>query len=144
MLAVGLCNICGSFVRSMPVTGSFTRTAINNSSGVKTPFGGIITGSLVLLACHLLTSTIKYIPKATLAAVIMIAMFYMFETHVFVLLWRTKSKILIIYQYFLFICIFNIYKLRKLISLNRFLCMFFVHVYSISFKKILLKYLCVI
>ncbi|XP_011052627.1 PREDICTED: sodium-independent sulfate anion transporter-like isoform X3 [Acromyrmex echinatior] len=91
MLAVGLCNICGSFVRSMPVTGSFTRTAINNSSGVKTPFGGIITGSLVLLACHLLTSTIKYIPKATLAAVIMIAMFYMFETHVFVLLWRTKK-----------------------------------------------------
>ncbi|XP_071555391.1 sodium-independent sulfate anion transporter isoform X1 [Temnothorax nylanderi] len=91
MLALGLCNICGSFVRSMPVTGSFTRTAVNNASGVKTPMGGVITGSLVLLACGLLTSTFKFIPKATLAAVIIIAMFYMLETHIFLVLWRTKK-----------------------------------------------------
>lgn len=95
MLALGLCNICGSFVRSMPITGSFTRTAVNNASGVKTPMGGVVTGGLVLLACGLLTSTFKFIPKATLAAVIIIAMFYMFETRIFVVLWRTKSKILI-------------------------------------------------
>lgn len=93
MLALGLCNICGSFVRSMPITGSFTRTAVNNASGVKTPMGGAVTGGLVLLACGLLTSTFKFIPKATLAAVIIIAMFYMFETRIFVVLWRTKSKI---------------------------------------------------
>ncbi|KMQ92876.1 sodium-independent sulfate anion transporter [Lasius niger] len=92
MLALGLCNIFGSFVRSMPVTGSFTRTAVNNASGVKTPMGGVITGTLVLLACGLLTSTFKFIPKATLAAVIIIAMFYMFEINTFTVLWRTKSK----------------------------------------------------
>ncbi|XP_012526605.1 sodium-independent sulfate anion transporter [Monomorium pharaonis] len=91
MLALGLCNICGSFVRSMPVTGSFTRTAVNNASGVKTPMGGVITGGLVLLACGLLTSTFEYIPKATLAAVIIIAMFYMFEARIFIVLWRTKK-----------------------------------------------------
>ncbi|XP_070172394.1 sodium-independent sulfate anion transporter isoform X2 [Polyergus mexicanus] len=91
MLALGLCNIFGSFVRSMPITGSFTRTAVNNASGVKTPMGGVITGSLVLLACGLLTSTFKFIPKATLAAVIIIAMFYMFEIHIFIVLWRTKK-----------------------------------------------------
>ncbi|XP_050455739.1 sodium-independent sulfate anion transporter-like isoform X3 [Cataglyphis hispanica] len=91
MLALGLCNIFGSFVRSMPVTGSFTRTAVNNASGVKTPMGGVITGSLVLLTCGLLTSTFKFIPKATLAAVIIIAMFYMFEIHIFIVLWRTKK-----------------------------------------------------
>lgn len=92
MLALGLCNVFGSFARSMPTTGSFTRTAVNNASGVKTPMGGVITGSLVLLTCGLLTSTFKFIPKATLAAVIMIAMFYMLEVRVFVVLWRTKSK----------------------------------------------------
>ncbi|XP_076396976.1 sodium-independent sulfate anion transporter isoform X4 [Megachile rotundata] len=43
MLALGLCNMFGSFVRSMPVTGSFTRTAVNHSSGVKTTFGGLFT-----------------------------------------------------------------------------------------------------
>jgi sodium-independent sulfate anion transporter 11 len=76
----------------MPTTGSFTRTAVNNASGVKTPMGGVITGSLVLLACGLLTSAFKFIPKATLAAVIIIAMYYMFEVRIFVVLWRTKSK----------------------------------------------------
>ncbi|KAL0122519.1 hypothetical protein PUN28_007316 [Cardiocondyla obscurior] len=91
MLALGLCNICGSFVRSMPVTGSFTRTAVNNASGVKTPMGGVITGGLVLLACGLLTATFKFIPKATLAAVIIIAMFYMLELRIFIVLWRTKK-----------------------------------------------------
>lgn len=96
MLALGLCNIFGSFVRSMPTTGSFTRTAVNNASGVKTPMGGVITGCLVLLACGLLTSTFAYIPKATLAAVIIIAMYYMLEVHIFVVLWRTKSKTTVI------------------------------------------------
>lgn len=44
MIALGCCNIAGSFVRAMPVTGSFTRTAINHVSGVKTPLGGTATG----------------------------------------------------------------------------------------------------
>ena len=92
MLALGLCNIFGSFSRSMPTTGSFTRTAVNNASGVKTPMGGVITGCLVLLACGLLTSTFEFIPKATLAAVIIVAMYYMLELHIFIVLWRTKSK----------------------------------------------------
>ncbi|CAK9803851.1 Sodium-independent sulfate anion transporter [Anthophora plagiata] len=91
MLALGLCNIFGSFSRSMPTTGSFTRTAVNNASGVKTPMGGVITGCLVLLACGLLTSTFEFIPKATLAAVIIVAMYYMLELHIFIVLWRTKK-----------------------------------------------------
>lgn len=93
MLALGLCNIFGSFSRSMPTTGSFTRTAVNNASGVKTPMGGLITGCLVLLACGLLTSTFEFIPKATLAAVIIVAMYYMLELRVFLVLWRTKSNL---------------------------------------------------
>lgn len=92
MLALGLCNIFGSFSRSMPTTGSFTRTAVNNASGVKTPMGGVITGCLVLLACGLLTSTFQFIPKATLAAVIIVAMYYMLELRIFLVLWRTKSN----------------------------------------------------
>lgn len=44
MLTLGLCNVVGSFFHSMPVTGSFSRSAVNNASGVKTPLGGIYTG----------------------------------------------------------------------------------------------------
>lgn len=92
MLALGLCNIFGSFVKSMPVTGSFTRTAVNHASGVQTPMGGIVTGTLVLFACGLLTSTFEFIPKSTLAAVIIVAMYNMLELHIFIILWRTKSE----------------------------------------------------
>ncbi|KAL3288769.1 hypothetical protein HHI36_003203 [Cryptolaemus montrouzieri] len=95
MFAVGICNIMGSFVKSMPVTGSFTRTAVNNASGVVTTFGGVITGICVLLALTFLTSTFYYIPKATLAAVVITAMFYLFDYEAFIVLWRAKKADLI-------------------------------------------------
>lgn len=91
MLALGICNIMGSFVRSMPVTGSFTRTAVNHASGVKSPLGGIFTGALVLLAAGLLTSTFRFIPKATLAGVIICAMYYMLDFNTYRILWRAKK-----------------------------------------------------
>lgn len=96
MMALGLCNIAGSFVRSMPVTGSFTRTAINNASGVQTPAGGIFTGLLILLALSLLTSTFYYIPKASLAGLIITAVFSMMEYTIFIRLWKTSKRELVV------------------------------------------------
>ncbi|XP_053667788.1 sodium-independent sulfate anion transporter-like [Anopheles marshallii] len=90
MIALGISNIAGSFVSSMPVTGSFTRSAVNNNSGVRTQFGGIITGAVVLLALGLLAESFYYIPKATLAGVIIAAMFFMVEFRAAVEIWHTK------------------------------------------------------
>lgn len=39
LVALSLSNVCGSFVSSMPVTGSFSRSAVNHASGVRTPIG---------------------------------------------------------------------------------------------------------
>ena len=69
MIALGFCNIASTFFQSVPITGSFTRTAVNHNSGVKTAFSGVITGIIVLLALGLLTGTFYFIPKTTLAAV---------------------------------------------------------------------------
>lgn len=44
LFALGFSNIMSSFVRSFPLAGSFSRTAVNNGSGVKTPLGGLMTG----------------------------------------------------------------------------------------------------
>lgn len=87
-----MCNIFGAFVSSMPTTGSFTRSAVNNASGVRTTLGGIVTGSLVLLSLGLLTQTFYYIPKAVLAAVIISAVIAMVEVEMVGKLWRTKRK----------------------------------------------------
>ncbi|XP_045445815.1 sodium-independent sulfate anion transporter-like [Melitaea cinxia] len=92
MIALGLCNIIGSFALSMPITGSFTRTALNNASGVQTTAGGIFTAILILLALSLLTSTFYYIPKASLAGLIITAMFYMIDYKIFIRLWKTSKR----------------------------------------------------
>ncbi|XP_064006825.1 sodium-independent sulfate anion transporter isoform X7 [Pogoniulus pusillus] len=88
--ATGFANILGSFVSSYPITGSFGRTAVNAQSGVCTPAGGLITGTLVLLSLAYLTSLFYYIPKAALAAVIISAMVPMFDAGIFRRLWRVK------------------------------------------------------
>ncbi|KAF4513953.1 UNVERIFIED_CONTAM: hypothetical protein B566_EDAN018189 [Ephemera danica] len=96
LMAVGLSNIIGSFFQSFPVTGSFTRTAVNNASGVKTPVGGIYTAALVLLCLGFLTTYLKYIPKPTLAALIICAVLSMVEIHdVTKKLWNSKKVDLI-------------------------------------------------
>nr|CAD7207545.1 unnamed protein product [Timema douglasi] len=92
LIALGLCNIGGSFVRSMPVTGSFTRTAVNNASGVRTTLGGLFTGAFIMLTLAFLTSTFAFIPRASLAGLIVCAMIFMVEYDVVPLLWRTSSK----------------------------------------------------
>ncbi|CAL7942782.1 unnamed protein product [Xylocopa violacea] len=107
MFALGMCNVFGSFVRSIPVTGSFTRTAVNHSSGVKTTLGGIFTGCLVLLASSLLSSTFRFIPRATLAGVIICAMYYMLDFKTYVLLWRAKKIDFLTMSITLSFCVFH-------------------------------------
>lgn len=70
MVAIGVTNILGSFLGGYPVTGSFSRTAIKSKAGVRTPFAGVITAVVVLLAIYALTAVFFYIPSAALSAVI--------------------------------------------------------------------------
>ncbi|XP_033154643.1 sodium-independent sulfate anion transporter [Drosophila mauritiana] len=106
MVALGMCNIMGSFVLSMPVTGSFTRTAVNNASGVKTPLGGAVTGALVLMALAFLTQTFYFIPKCTLAAIIIAAMISLVELHKIKDMWKSKKKDLFPFVVTVITCMF--------------------------------------
>lgn len=90
MLALGMCNLFGSFLQSMPVTGSITRTAVNNASGVRTTLSGIAKGALIMLALGYLTNAFQFIPKTTLAAVIICAMFAMVDVQEIKDIWRSK------------------------------------------------------
>lgn len=55
-------------------------------------YSSFLLGCLVLLASSLLTSTFRFIPKATLAGVIMCSMYYMLDFKTYALIWRAKSK----------------------------------------------------
>jgi sodium-independent sulfate anion transporter 11 len=70
LVAMGVTNLLGPFLGAYPATGSFSRTAIKSKAGVRTPFAGVITGIVVLLAIYALPAMFFYIPNAALSAVI--------------------------------------------------------------------------
>jgi sodium-independent sulfate anion transporter 11 len=70
LVAIGVSNLLGPFLGAYPATGSFSRTAIKSKAGVRTPFAGVITALVVLLAIYALPAVFFYIPNATLAGVI--------------------------------------------------------------------------
>lgn len=70
LVAIGVTNLLGPFLGAYPATGSFSRTAIKSKAGVRTPFAGVITALVVLLALYALTAVFFYIPDSALAAVI--------------------------------------------------------------------------
>uniref|UniRef100_A0AAR5PMB3 SLC26A/SulP transporter domain-containing protein n=1 Tax=Dendroctonus ponderosae TaxID=77166 RepID=A0AAR5PMB3_DENPD len=92
LIAIGTANLLNSFVQSFPGTGSLSRSAVNNASGVRTPLGGLYTGVLVILALLFFTPYFYYIPKATLAAVIIAAVVFMVEVKVVKPMWRSKKS----------------------------------------------------
>lgn len=70
LVAIGITNILGPFLGGYPATGSFSRTAIKSKAGVRTPFAGVITALVVLLAIYALPAVFFYIPSASLSGVI--------------------------------------------------------------------------
>ncbi|KAI8940075.1 hypothetical protein NX059_003794 [Plenodomus lindquistii] len=70
LVAIGVTNVLGPFLGAYPATGSFSRTAIKSKAGVRTPFAGVITAVVVLLAIYALPAMFWYIPNAALSAVI--------------------------------------------------------------------------
>uniref|UniRef100_A0A182LWM2 STAS domain-containing protein n=1 Tax=Anopheles culicifacies TaxID=139723 RepID=A0A182LWM2_9DIPT len=71
--------------------GSFTRSALNNSSGVRTTMSCAVTAVMLTLSLALLTDAIYYIPKTTLASVVISAMLFMVDYEEIGNIWRTKK-----------------------------------------------------
>ncbi len=75
LIGQGLANISGSFFQSYPASGSFSRSAVNLNAGAKTGFSSVVTATLVLVTLLFLTPLLYHLPKATLAAVVIMAVF---------------------------------------------------------------------
>lgn len=75
LYALGLGNLLGCVATSYPVTGSYSRSALNNAAGARTPFSKVIALFVVLLALGVMTPYFFYIPSAALSAIIWVAIF---------------------------------------------------------------------
>ncbi|XP_072400838.1 sodium-independent sulfate anion transporter-like isoform X3 [Diabrotica undecimpunctata] len=91
MMALGLCNILGSFVRAMPSTGAFTRSAVASSSDVRTPLQGLYSGTVIVFALSFLAPYFYYIPKAVLAAVLITAVSSLLDYKILSVLWKCNK-----------------------------------------------------
>lgn len=75
LIGQGMGNIFGSFFQSYPASGSFSRSAVNFNAGAKTGFSSVVTAIIVVVTLLFLTPLLYHLPKATLAAVVIMAVF---------------------------------------------------------------------
>ncbi|KAF1350572.1 hypothetical protein EJ07DRAFT_184018 [Lizonia empirigonia] len=91
LVYLGTTNFFNSFFSSMAVGGAMSRTAVNSDSGVKSPAYGVIAGGVVMLSIFKLSPALYWIPKATLAAIIVTAVWHIvIPPSVFYSYWRTS------------------------------------------------------
>lgn len=73
LIGQGLANIVGSASHAFPVSGSFSRSAVNINAGARTGMSSVITALFVLLTLLFLTPLLYHLPQAVLAAIIIMA-----------------------------------------------------------------------
>ena len=73
LIGQGLANIIGSLGSSYPVSGSFSRSAVNFQAGAQTGMSSVFTGLFVLTTLYLFTPLLHHLPQSVLAAIIMVA-----------------------------------------------------------------------
>ena len=73
LIGQGLANLVGAMTQAFPVSGSFSRSAVNINAGAATGMSSVFTGAFVLLTLLFLTPLLYHLPQPVLAAVIIMA-----------------------------------------------------------------------
>jgi sulfate permease, SulP family len=73
LIGQGLAKVVAAFCHSMPVSGSFSRSALNLASNAKTGFSSLVAAGFVLLTLLYFTPLMYHLPKPALAAMIVVA-----------------------------------------------------------------------
>jgi high affinity sulfate transporter 1 len=89
VLAMGAANVAAGLTQGFPVGASGSRTAVNDSMGVRTQLGGLVAAGTILLILLYLTEPISYLPKTVLGAVIISAAIGLVDPKAWQALWNT-------------------------------------------------------
>lgn len=88
LVALGAANLAATFSGGYPVTGGFSRSVVNFAAGANTGLASIITAGLIALTVIFLTPLFYLLPKAVLAAIILVAVFGLIDVTTFRHVWR--------------------------------------------------------
>ena len=88
LIGLGVSNVASAFSGSFPVTGGFSRSVVNFDAGAKSPAAGAFAALGIALAALFLTPLIYFLPKASLAATIIIAVLSIIDFAVIKRTWQ--------------------------------------------------------
>ncbi|GAA3578583.1 solute carrier family 26 protein [Marinobacter xestospongiae] len=88
LVALGAANLGSGFSGAMPVAASFSRSAVNFEAGAATPAAGVFTAIGIVLAALFLTPLLTELPKAALAATIIVSVSSLVDLPALVRTWR--------------------------------------------------------
>lgn len=91
LIAIGLGNVLGSFFKSYPATASFSRSAVNQDAGAKTGFAAFFSVGIVASVLLFLTPMFYYLPKAVLAAIIIVSVLKLIDYKEAMRLWNVNK-----------------------------------------------------
>ncbi|MCB9494216.1 MAG: SulP family inorganic anion transporter [Desulfobacteraceae bacterium] len=92
LIGQGLANMLGAVGKSYPVSGSFSRSAVNFDSGAVTGISSVVTSLMVVITLMFFTPLLYHLPQAVLAGVIMMAVFGLVNVHGFVHAYEAKKS----------------------------------------------------
>jgi MFS superfamily sulfate permease-like transporter len=90
LIGQGVGNIVGSFARSYPTAGSFSRSAVNLQSGAYSGLSSVITSLTVVVVLLFFTPLLYHLPQAVLAAIIMMAVMGLINVKGFFHAWQAQ------------------------------------------------------
>ncbi len=91
LIGQGLAKVVSAFSHSMPVSGSFSRSALNLASGARTGMASVFSALLVIVTLLFFTEPLYHLPKPVLAAVIMMAVFTLIDFSTIRDAWKAKK-----------------------------------------------------
>ena len=92
LIGLGAANIGAAFTGGFPVTGGFSRSVVNFDAGAETPAAGAFTAVGLAIAAVALTPLVYFLPKATLAATIIVAVLSLVDLGILKRAWGYSKK----------------------------------------------------
>jgi SulP family sulfate permease len=92
LIALGASNVFSSLIQGFPISGGFSRTAVNDQAGAKTPMASVFSALLVILTLAFFTPLFYYLPKALLASLIIVAVIGLIDVNEAKRLWKVDQK----------------------------------------------------
>jgi sulfate transporter 4 len=91
LIGLGMANFLGGMFQAYPVTGSFSRSAVNNESGAESGISGMVTATMVGVVLLFLTPVFEKLPLNVLAAIVISGVLGLLDYEEAMYLWRVHK-----------------------------------------------------